>query len=431
MRRRHSNPTFFSKKEGHMNQKAVVIFDPVSSGTPLKETAHAMGFKVIGAFTQSFAFFQENYHVEKEELFKDCDEIIHSSDLKAILEQLRNSSFSIKGVIAGTEQGVEYADQIAHFLNLPCNQYELFKARRDKGEMRKVLKESGLTCPGFIIAQSEEEALQFAQSHIYPIVVKTPKGAMTSQVYVCEDLKSVLTAFREIFGKKDLYGHLCKGVVIEEYVSGPEYIVDTFSDGNTIHIMDTWQYEKIEVGGFKNVYYNSFLIPANTIKHIIDYALKISSIYGIKLGVAHLEIKDDPIRGPTLIEINARLPGGRLPTFVKKFSNFDPYRATIEVFTKGKTIFPQSITFSKYCAIASCPLTKKGEIIKIHGLEEIQKLPSYDSHVLSLHIGDVVEPSTHLGTIPLRVSMAHSELSQLQTDIKKAHELFHVDLVDL
>jgi len=169
---------------------AVALFDPVSTAENLKLAAKDLGFKVIGVFTQPLEFFKKDYHVDKEKLFKGCDEVIQEETIEKIIEKLSDSKFRVVAAIAGPDNSVELADHAAYSLGLYCNRFDLMAARRDKAIMRKVLKESGLPCPDFAICVSEEEVKEFVRDHSFPLMIKTPKGAMTSQVYKCTDLKN-------------------------------------------------------------------------------------------------------------------------------------------------------------------------------------------------------------------------------------------------
>ena len=180
----------------------------------------------------------------------------------------------------------------------------------------------------------------------------------------------------------------------------------------------------------ENIYYNIITVPLTdpSIQKLMAYAIQIASVFGIKRGPAHIEIKDDPKRGPTLIEIAGRLAGASQPGLIRKYCNFDIYQATVEVFTQGSTIVPEPIVYTKHAAVCLCPVLRTGVIKKILGIEQIQKLPSYEYHKISIHAGDRVQSSTDLGTIPCSVYLAHADREQLMKDIAATHALFKVDL---
>ena len=394
---------------------AVVLFDPINSGDPLKQAASDLGYKVIGIFSCPKSVYETQFHLNEEMLRRNCDQILFSNDIEEILKQLKNSPFSVRASIAGIDSGVNLADQVGHALGLPGNRFDLSSARRDKGRMREVLKEKGFSCPDFSICDTQEKILRFVRGHSFPLVIKTPRGAGTSHVYVCDKQEQVLAGFRAIQREKNFFGEKTGSAVIESFIGGNEYVIDTFSDGERAHVTDIWVYEKIQTETFKNIYYSVISLPltAPETTPMQKTAVRIAEAFGVKLGPAHLELKDDPIRGPTLIELGPRLAGARLPQYLRKYSNFDPYRSTIEVFVKGKISLPHPIILRKQIAVAFCPLFQKGTIAKISGIEAIQKLNSYETHQLYIKVGDSIEPTTDLATSPLFVFLAHEDRREL------------------
>jgi biotin carboxylase len=405
---------------------AIALFDPINSGEKLKITAKELGYKVIGIYSRPLTVYELQFHVKESSLREHCDAVIFSDHAATILGKLKELRFNVKAAIPGIDSGVELADKIAHALHLPGNQYNLSAARRDKGKMRQYLKLSGFSCPDFAICRTEEKVAAFVRKYPLPLVIKTPRGAATSHVYVCETKESVLEGFKKIKGKENFFGEKASAAVIESYIGGEEYIVNTFGDGKKVHATDMWVYEKLQSESFKNIYYNVISIPLTDRKRqsIKKMGIQLAEKFGILRGPSHIELKDDPVRGPTMIELAARLCGAKLPEFIQKYTNFDPYRSTIEVFAKGTVPFPKKIISKKHCAVAFCPLFKKGTITEISGIEEIQKLSSYESHVLNIKVGDILTPSTYVSTTPLFVFASNSNREKLLKDLKEAHELF-------
>ncbi len=408
--------------------EAIIIVDPVSSAAFLKQAAKESGYKVIGVFSKPLPVFLERFRLSEAQLLSDCDEVITACEQHEVFGQLKASKFPIKAAIAGTDSGVLLADAISHHLGLWGNPPELSVARIDKGEMRATLKKAGLPCPAFKLCTTEQEVLAFAKNHAFPLVIKTPRGAGTSLVFICDEPQDLACKFHEIMENKDFFGQQANYAVIEEYMSGKDYAVNTFSDGKNVYVTDIWTYDKINSETFKNVYYNVFSLPLENpdLKPFISLGKKIAHTFKIERGPAHLEMKYDPKRGLSLIEINPRLAGSRMPLFLQKYSNFDPYKKTIEVFVNGTTQVPQNIVMRKHCAVAHCPIFQRGKISEILGVDLITKLASYEAHVLNVKVGDKLTPTTDMTTTPLIVFLAHENRAQLMQDVETVHALFSI-----
>ena len=407
-------------------KKAIILVEPIGSGALFKQTAHAMGYQVIAIYLYSKNHYLLDYHTTTKNLEDHCDQIFWGNDLVNILLQIKRLPLSIQGCIAGNEGGVEFAEQISLSLKLPCNPKGSAKALKDKGLMREVLKKSALFCPDFIVCSSQKELETWMDAHEFPLVIKQPKGAASSQVYICKNSNELISHFQEILSSKSFYETQAKNVVAEEYIDGIEYIVDTFSDGEKVHITDIWRYTKENTATVNNRCVYTISMPLEE-SPITTYAKKIVNLFQVEKGASHIEIKDDPRKGPTLIEIGGRLAGAGIPEMVKNNSNCDLYRATIEVFTKGKTKIPDPIIFKKHMAIVHFSVNQRGIVQQILGIDQIQKLPSYVQHKLHIKPQDFVEETTNLPTHPGVLFLAHSNRHQLLQDIEKARELFVLD----
>lgn len=409
---------------------AVVLVDPIGSGEGLKKAVHELGFKIFAIFTRPLSLFEAQFHMTEKELINNCDYVLFSDDLKVILSSVKSHHFKIKAAMTGIDSGSEIADHICDELGLPSNLYELSSARRDKGLMRKLLKEKGFACPDFAICQTEKELQYFIRVHSFPLVVKTPKGAATSHVYVAQSESEALKAFHKIMAEEDFFGLRASSAVIEEYIEGEEYIVNTFSDGSETYVTDMWLYQKIDTKEVQNIYYSAISLPLAEKKYeeLQKAGIAISKAFGVLKGPAHLEIKNDRRLGLTLVEIGARLSGTRVPALVQQFTNFDPFKMCVEVFLKGAVQMPKSIEYRKHFAIALCPIFESGSIKKIEGVEAIESLPSFISLQIRVKVGEYFQGTSDLTTIPLTVFLAFENRDQLQKDLDAVHRLFQLKI---
>jgi biotin carboxylase len=404
--------------------EAVVIVDPVSSGELLLAPARAQGLRVVGVFTLPETERSHFGHVVSK-----CDIAMFGHELVPVLAELRKLPEVIRGVIAGSEPGVALADQLAEALRLPGNSTRTTDARRNKLRMRELAKQSGLSVPDFARCSSRRELAAFAQTHLFPLVIKPPEAAGAFGVAICNSLEELYAALDLIQSTPDVFGQRSPYAVVEEYLSGTEYFADVFSDGQTVHVVYACEFTKIQVQPTRSVLYDLISVPLSDARAqpVFDYACRAARALGVALGAAHVEVKDDPRRGPTLIELGSRWAGLQIPAHVQSFTNFDFQQKTIEVFVDGTTTLPDVIHSAKHFAFAFNPLLAGGQVAHIHGLEEIERLPSFSRHVLHLHTGDYVDPSADLGSIPSIVFLAHEDREQLLVDVKEAHRLFAVE----
>lgn len=407
-------------------KQAVIVVDPISSGAFLKKSAKQEGYGVIGVFTVPFDVSEAGFHGKREEFTADCDFVIQSADARAILSQLQGAPFQVKGVVAGLDSGVEMADCLAGDLGLYHNPLELSHARRDKLEMRKAIQKAALSCPAFAECSTVEKVVEFAQNRSFPIVIKTPQGAGTNHVYLCNSEEELKEKYHTIRESLDFFGQKTAFALAEEYIDGPEYIVDLFCDGEKFHVTDVWVYEKGLPGGPKNLCWSCILLKPEDVPAVVAYAIESARAVGIERGAVHAEIKDDPKRGPTLIEIAARMCGAGVPQLLKDATNFDLCRGVIQAFTEKKVDVPETISIDRHFALAFGVSFDEGTVEAIQGIEAIQKLPSYIRHALHLKQGEGCVKSVDLKTTPLVVYLGHEDKAQVLKDIEAVHRLFKV-----
>jgi tRNA A64-2'-O-ribosylphosphate transferase len=208
--------------------------------------------------------------------------------------------------------------------------------------------------------QQQEQGPALSENNILPlllqspVVVKTPQGFSTTDVFVCHTDGEVENAVRTICGcdssdedgvrNNDIHrnrlgpdGRRVKEALIEEYIDGTEFAVnlmalpstwihsDTVNNDATpddkrdgIHalqlvVTDVWKYEKNEKARYGSADICNPYDPALNV--ITKFAIDVASAVGIECGAAHVELKATLIDGiymnPCLIEVGARLSGGR------------------------------------------------------------------------------------------------------------------------
>lgn len=411
-------------------EQTLVLVDPISSGIELKHAAKRAGHKVTSIFSIDKELLSRATQTPVQTLVSGCDHVIDGVDVDSLVSQLHSLPWSVSGVIAASEPGVELADEIAQRLRLPGNRADLSASRRDKLLMRQAISHAGLACPAFMECRTHEDLASFVSGHEFPLVIKTPRGAATSYVYCCNNASEIEHAFNVILDKPDLFGSSTKFALVEEYMVGTEYAVNLFASGSEIVATDVWQYDKVTIGNHR-LYRAAILCDSRdpTTRLLVEYAKGAAQAVGIERGSIHAEVMFDTEHGPRLVEIAGRLSGGGLPFLVRAYSDFDPFAATVEVFTKG-TVPPISPRFHAHLAVALCPTVRAGIVKEIHGLDEIRNLRSYVSHALHVGPGTACPASTDLASIPLTVQLAHWSNLQLQSDLKAVHELFVVTYED-
>ena len=228
----------------------------------------------------------ESYQAFRDAALKFCrdytDDVyfVQHDNFQEILNYVR--AFNPIAVIAGSEVGVPSADWVGEALGLPSNPSATSLNRRDKFLMAQALEEAGVEG----IHTTKVKTIQECEAildrwNTYPVVLKPLAGAATQGVHFCPDKADALEKFQKIREGLDLFGaDANEGVLVQEFVRGTEYIVNTVSHNGRHVITDVWEYSKIPIGSMGNAYNYAKLVREPEERHLqlMDYAVKVGSM---------------------------------------------------------------------------------------------------------------------------------------------------------
>jgi hypothetical protein len=128
-----------------------------------------------------------------------------------------------------------------------------------------------------------------------------------------------VAGYRAALGAENVFSARNDAVVAQEYLVGPEYIVDTVSRDGQHHVTDVWKYEKISANGILDLTTGLRLLHRHgeAQQAVVPYALEVLDALGIAHGAAHLEVKLTP-EGPCLVEVGARMAGLDIPHYSRE-----------------------------------------------------------------------------------------------------------------
>lgn len=224
--------------------------------------------------------------------------------------------FDVKAVIPGSELAVLLADRLSHKLSLPTtNDLELSLARRNKYEMQKALERAGVdSIPVF---KSNKLELVFSwlktQNIGYPIVLKPLSSAGTDGVSICQNQEEVQLAFDRLIGTVNALGDPNQELLVQPYLHGTEYVVNTVSRDGIHYVTDMIRVNKITINASPVYDYAELLSPVDhesLCDTLADYVKKSLDALGIRYGAGHSEVMLVNDTTPVLIETAARPIGG-------------------------------------------------------------------------------------------------------------------------
>ena len=230
-----------------MSSKTVIaIVDPYSSGTQLVREAQARGHTCLLVQSQEDvpALYRSSFQAEEFDFF-----VPYRGNLEETSAELEAQNVGC--VMAGCEIGVELSDHLSQRLGLLSNGTRLTEARRNKLLMGETLRHHGVPTPAELSSGDLGEVQDWVHRQgRWPVVIKPLCSSASDGVCLCNNEAEIQIAFEDIIGRKDVYGLVNEAVLVQEYLTGREYAVDTVSHAGRHRVAAIWEYGKPAGGTF-------------------------------------------------------------------------------------------------------------------------------------------------------------------------------------
>ena len=240
-------------------------------------------------------------------------------------------------ILPGNEKGVVLATRLANDLNLLCNSYDNIEAMTLKDKMQERLKENGLRSIRGQVVNSVEEAIEFYDSeNLNKVVIKPSYSAGSSSVKICLSKEDMIKNINELFDDYNCFGNENTELLIQEFIEGEEYIVNTVSSEGKHRVTLIWKYSKVKTSDGSIIYDIMETVDELSLgeAEMIEYAYKVADAIGIEYGPIHGEYMIDE-NGPVLVEVNCRPCGGTLaPEFLDRISGQHETDSILDAYLK-------------------------------------------------------------------------------------------------
>lgn len=391
------------------------IVDAYSSGNLLAPYFRERGFQLIHIQSQETvpSVYSGSFHPN------DFDEQLIHVDLEKSIGVL--TKLDVKQVIAGSEPSVELADLLSQEIGVLSNGTEMSAARRDKYLMAQALQRSGVRRISGTATSKLDIAVRWARNR-YPIVVKPKRSAGSDNVWLCNSVQELERAFHRIIQQSTCFGERNEAVLLQEHVSGVEYIVDVVRCEDAVAVAQICRYgKKMLDGAF--VYDFIELLPATgKVQSLLSsYAVKVLDALGVRYGPAHLEVIIDA-KGPVLVEMGARLDGGGAPILCRAATRQDQAEMTVICYTdqnEFKARAAESYSIHQHYLRVNLISQQSGVVAHMPYLDELQNLQSFLGAARLLGVGNKIVKTVNHFDLPGIIDLMHSSKEVIWRDYEK------------
>ncbi|MEU8513836.1 pyridoxal-phosphate dependent enzyme [Kitasatospora sp. NPDC048722] len=251
-----------------------------------------------------------------------CEVVTCDTNSAAALRETVRATWrreEIAGVATTSDFYLPAVAGLTTLLGLPGNSVESMAACRDKALTRARLAQAGVRQPRFAILADPAEVPEAVARIGLPCVVKPADDSGSNNVLLCSTTEQAVAQSRVILAETvNVRGQATAGtVLVEEYLDGPEFSVETFSWAGEVRCVGITQKH---LGGPPHFVEHGHVFPAAVPPHVADdltgAARRAVRAVGLTNGAAHTEVRLTP-EGAAVIEVNGRLAGGMIPELVR------------------------------------------------------------------------------------------------------------------
>ncbi|AHG20832.1 hypothetical protein Z042_15380 [Chania multitudinisentens RB-25] len=406
-------------------ERYAIIVDPYSSGSLFAAIFAQMGCKVIAVLSEPEPpdVYAASYRPDDfAAIYVAATELQDS-----LILQLRD--YNPICMLTGCESGVELAEKLAPLV-VPelSNDKELALARRDKGLMGQAVIDAGVPMMRQICSNDLSKVITWLyQNELVgnDLVVKPPKSASTDGVKKITKGEGLKEAFYNLLNHPNRLGIINDRVLVQEYLSGTEYVVDTFSYKGIHTVCNICKYIKLDNSNGMAIYDRmEWLSPDDPVVDVLaSYAKEVLNALGICFGNSHVEIMLTK-NGPRLIEIGARPHGGGHPRLCFIATGDSQVHRSVRYFAQN-IIPPPKYQLLKYMTVVFFHAMQESVVTNIERLHALKDLPSFLDGNIHIREKQTVPATRDLfATLALGfIVLASNDQAQIEHDIYIVREV--------
>ncbi|HEY0166908.1 MAG TPA: ATP-grasp domain-containing protein [Jatrophihabitans sp.] len=238
--------------------------------------------------------------------------VVDLDDFPAVIERLGTSA--VDGVLTYDERYVELSAQLTELLHVPGPSVAAVRAVKDKSELRALLQRNDVGAIGFGVADTVEQARGIVAEIGLPVVFKPRALGGSAGVRMVTSHDQVESAFENaVSARVGTVRSRYDGVLIEEYIDGPELSVDSVTYDGVVTPLVVAEKETGLDPYFEEI---GHIVPPRSELELSAEAIELiqraHDVAGLNNVVTHTELRLSS-RGARIIELNARLGGDLIP----------------------------------------------------------------------------------------------------------------------
>ncbi|PEX90575.1 biotin carboxylase, partial [Bacillus cereus] len=335
--------------------------------------------------------------IEERDTFPDVHQMIFIDindydNIITTIEKINKSGKNIKGIFSFIDPFVYLAARLSEKFCSNIVSTEAIYRMENKILTRNVLKDLPISL-NYLIYKPTEPLSSFLKKNKkinFPLIVKSPKSSGSKDVLLVKNKNQLIFSIQSLLNKLPN-----EEILLEEYVDGPQYLVEILVQNGKVHIIAVIEqeitlFERFIVTGYsllgqvdKSLYNSLF----NAVNSVIQ-------AFNMKNGACHLELRriKDVWK---LIEINPRISGGAMNDIIEIGHGINLVQETIQLMLGNKPSLNKKhhkFVYAHYLTVKS-----KGKLIRVTGKNRSSKYPGVEKVYIKPKKGTVLKPPTSMG----------------------------------
>ncbi|WP_100499722.1 ATP-grasp domain-containing protein [Geodermatophilus chilensis] len=288
----------------------------------------------------------------------------------------------------GSEESMMLAYEVADELGKAVNSPRSVALLNDKLAMRTLLRDKGISSMQFATAEHWQDVAALLADFTLPVVVKPTTLSASRGTYLLTDPAELPAWGERLAG----YGYTGP-VLVEEYLRGPEFSVETLTVRGEHHVIGVTR--KL-LGPLPHFVEQGHLFgepdTAET-SRVAALAVELLDAAGYQCGPAHTEVILTA-DGPRIVESQARLGGDKIPDLIQTAQGFDIKRAMFAALA-GRAPRPSGAKSVGHIGYLSF---SPGILRSVSGVDEARALDFVDTLEFPFSVGDVLPETVNSKT---------------------------------
>ncbi|MGY3188021.1 biotin carboxylase [Lysinibacillus sp. TE18511] len=366
--------------------KAIVFIGTNKSGSSREATRAA---ERLGYFT--ILFTNNEKQLQQRKAYPDIHKMIlidtlNIEKMKEEIDKLFKNGFEIKSVVS-------FVDPFVHIASILCDEFcqnytssSAIEIMEDKEKTRNHLRDQSYS-PQFALIKPDET---ISNNMGFPLIVKSPKSTGSKDVLLAKNSAQLNNHLKSLRSKNPN-----ETIMIEEYLDGPQYLVEAIVFQHQAHVIGIIEQEITKGKRFIITGYGVVVkAPANIQTGIEEVLHSIVKAFNIENGALHLELRLTQ-NGWKLIEINPRISGGAMNNMLQAAFGFSLVEETLKLFLgEAPNVKPRhrKSVYTKYIIVDS-----KGILERVIGKNRATKSPGIVEVYVKPKRGTLLTPPLSMG----------------------------------